>query len=240
MKKIIFGFILVAIAACEYKDIAPHTCYLATEYTPSKAISYSYDSKNVMTTYAAANVLSSVLTYNDAGNIISELDNGNLQINYDYNQNNRLILWTQSIVNYPAGNFQIKFTYNSAGQNILKQSYRYDVNSSSYYLTQYVELSYSSTNTKSYSQRKTYNAASTLLYTENFLWDNHPNPYLANPFFINEPPPSNNITQYTFTPASGVPNIVTYTYTYNSNGFPLTQTVPGYATIAYYSYTNCN
>ena len=240
MKKIIFGFAISFITACEYKDISPRICYLATEWGPSKSISYSYDSKNLLTTYSASNVLSSVLTYNDAGNIISELDNGNIQINYDYDQNNQLILWTQSIANYPASNIQIKFTYNKAGQNILKQYYRYDVASSSYYLINYVESSYPSTRTKSYSKLKTYNATSTLLYTEDFLWDNHPNPYLANPFFINEPPPSNNITQYTFTPAGGVPNVVTYTYTYNNNGFPITQSIPGYGTIAFYTYTNCN
>jgi YD repeat-containing protein len=240
MKKIILGLAFTVITACEYKDISPRICYLATELSPSKAIFYSYDSKNLLTTYSASYISSSVLTYNDAGNIISELDNGTIQINYDYDQNNRLILWTQSIVNYPASNIQFKFTYNNAGQNILKQSYRYDVTSSSYYLTRYVELSYSSTNTKSYSERKTYSGTSTLLYTENFLWDNHPNPYLANPFFLNEPPPSNNITQYTYTPAGGVPDVGTYTYTYNNNGFPVTQSVPGYATVAFYSYTNCN
>jgi len=240
MKKVIFGFVCAVITACEYKDISPRICYLATEWGPSKTNAYSYDSKNLLTTYSAANVSSSVLTYNDAGNIISELDNGNIQINYDYDQNNRLILWTQSIVNYPASNIQIKFNYNNAGQNILKQYYRYNVTSSSYYLIQYIELSYPSATTKSYSKLKTYNTTSTLLYTEDFLWDNHPNPYLANPFFTNEPPPSNNITQYTYTPAGGVPNVVTYTYTYNHNGFPVTQSIPGYATVGIYTYTNCN
>ena len=240
MKKVISGFVVLVLLSCEYKDTAPGICYLASEQTSNTTLVYSYDNNHQLTTYSSDNVSSSVLTYDNSGKIISELDNGNIQITYDYNQKNQLVRWTEQVANYPAYNFQIIFDYNGAGQDTLKRYYRYDPASSSYYLSQYQRLSYSLPNTMNYSERKTYDASAILLFTESFLWDNHPNPHLKNPFFTNEPPPSNNVLQYTFTPAGATPVTSSFTYTYNNNGFPLTQSVSGSSAAAVYTYANCN
>jgi|GEM_PF-2719647 YD repeat-containing protein len=241
MKKVILGLVLAALLACEYKDIAPGICYLASEQTQNATLSYSYDDHNQMISYTSNHVSSSVLTYDNSGKIISELDNGTIQITYDYDQKNQLVQWTEMIANYPSYNYQIAFTYNGAGQDTLKQYYGYDVSLGSYYLLQYQRLSYKSADTKNFSEKKTYNPSSTLLYTENFLWDNHPNPHLTNPFFTNEPPPSNNVVQYTYTPVGAIPSTIAFTYTYNNNGFPLSQTTTsGSSTIAVYTYANCH
>jgi YD repeat-containing protein len=202
--------------------------------------SYSYNDNNELISYSSASIYSSTLTYDDSGKIISELDNGDIQIKYTYDQKHQLILWSESIPGYSFDILQYKFFYNEAGQDTLKQTIRYNLSSGSYDITRFERLRYESTKSKNYSERKTYNASSTLLYTENFLWDNRPNPHLTNAFFTNEPPPSNNILQYTFTAAGGLPEVTNYIYTYNSNGFPLTQTIQGFVTIANYTYANCN
>lgn len=237
----IFGLLLVTLLlSCEYKDISPRICYLATEVTPTIANSYFYNENNQLVSYSSPNIYTSTLTYNSAGKIISELDNGGIQIDYTYDEKNQLVLWTESIKGASFYVLQIKFLYNDAGQDTLKQTTRYDFWSGKYYLYRIERLQYSSPKSKNYSERRTYDAASRLLYTENYLWDNHPNPHLTNAFFTNEHPPSNNILQYTFTAAGGTPQVTNYVYTYNGNGFPLTQTIQGYTTVAYYTYTNCN
>lgn len=226
--------------SCEYHDTAPAVCYLASEQTQNLSLTYSYDDHNLLTTYTSNHVSSSVLTYDHAGKIISELDNGTIQITYEYDQKNQLVQWTEMIADYPSYNYRIIFSYNNVGQDTLKQYYRYDISSGSYYLWQYQSLRYESNYTRNFSEKRTYDAASTLLYTENFLWDNHPNPHLTNPFFTNEPPASNNVVQYTYTPAGGSPSTTIFAYTYNGNGFPLTQTIPGFSAFATYTYTNCH
>ena len=238
--KIILRWLLVVVVSCEYKDIGPRICYLASEQTSSKVNFYTYDDDNELVSYLATNVFSSIITNDGAGKIISELDNGNIHVDYTYDQSNRLVLWTETIDTNPSRNSQVKFMYNDVGQDTLKQVYKYDVSSSSYYLWFYTSLSYSSPGNKNYSQRRTYDDLSTLIFTEKFLWDNHHNPYLTNPFFTNEPPPSNNVLQYELTFVGHIPSVVNYSYEYNSNGFPLSQTEIGNGPVAYYTYTNCN
>ncbi len=240
MKKVILGSVLAALLSCEYKDIAPAICYLVSEQTLTSYLIYSYDNNHQLTSYSSDQVSTSVLTYDYSGKIIAELDNGNIQITYDYDQKNQLVQWEELIANFPAYNFRTVFAYNAAGQDTLKQYHRYDPSSGSYYLSQFQRLTYASANTKNYSERKTYDGFGNLLFTESFQWDNHPNPHLTNPFFTNEPPPSNNILQSTFTPAGATPVTSSFTYTYNNNGFPLTQSMTGFSTIAVYTYTNCN
>jgi YD repeat-containing protein len=240
MKKVFLGIILAACASCEYNNIGPRVCFVTSTVTTNIVSYFTYNSANELVSYKASDVTSSILASDAMGNIISELDNGDVQINYTYDEHNRLILWTESFTDPQQYYREVKFMYNSSGQNVLKQYFLYHASSSSYILWRYMTLTYSSTSGRNYSERKLYDANSALLYTENFLWDNHPNPYLSNAFFINEPPPSNNVIQYTLTFAGGSPQVTDYTYTYNSNGFPLTQTIPGYATIASYTYTNCN
>ena len=240
MKKVFLGIILLVGASCEYNNIGPRFCYVASAVTSYNVSYFTYNSANELVSYSATGVSSSTIASDGAGNIVSELDNENIQINYTYDERNQLILWTESFTDAPHYNREVKFMYNENGQSVLQQYLLYHVSSSSYILWRYETLSYGSSTGRNYSERKMYDATSALLYTQNYQWDSHPNPYLSNAFFINEPPPSNNILQYTYTLAGGLPQVTNYTYTYNSNGFPLTQTIPGYATIASYTYTNCN
>jgi len=240
MKKITLGLVWAVLVSCEYKDTAPAVCYLASEQIQNATLIYSYNDQNQITSYTSNHVSSSLLTYDNAGKIISELDNGNIQITYEYDQQDQLVQWTETITNYPTYNNRITFNYNGVGQDTLKQYFGYDVSAGSYYLWQFQGFSYASTHTKNFSEKKTYNSSGTLLYTENFIWDNHPNPHLANPFFTNEPPPSNNVVQYTYSPVGANPSTTTFTYTYNKNGFPITQTIPGFSAFGVFTYTNCN
>jgi hypothetical protein len=238
MKKIIGAFIIAVLASCELDNHVPlNLCYLKSEQRLFSDANYTYNQKNELISYSSQNVYSSVLTYDVSGKIVSELDNDYIQITYAYDNKNSLVLWEESVAG--TSYLKMKFNYNSYGQDTLKQLYRYDLEIGSYYLANFVRHYYSSTNTNNYSIRKTYDSTGTLLNTENFIWDSHPNPYLNNAFFLNEMPPTNNVTQYTFIPAGGVPQTTNYTYTYNKNGFPLSQTIPGYGTILVYAYTNC-
>ncbi len=238
MKKIIPGLVLMLASSCEYKDIGPRICFLESEQTATKSNFYTYNSANELVSYRAPDVFSSTLTNDGSGKIISELDNGNIQINYAYDQSNRLVLWTEASAGNTS-NLQAKFMYNASGQDTLIQYFNYNVSSGTYDLQVYTRLSYTSPTTKNYSERRTYNDLSVLLYTEKYLWDNHPNPYLANAFFTNEPPPSNNILRHEITYAGGNTTVANLSYDYNSNGFPMSQTETGYGVIAYYTYTNC-
>ena len=238
MNKILLGLVFALAISCEYNTVSPSTCYLASVET-GYLTTFKYNDKNELISYATPSIYSSTLNYDGSGKIISELDNGSILITYKYDNNHRLVLWSEYHTTNPASNFAVSFYYNSAGQDTLKQSYAYDV-FNGYYLIGFTRLSYSSTMNMNYSERKVYNANSVLEYTENFLWDTHPNPYLTNAFFINEPPPSNNVKQYTFTPVGGEASVTDITYTYNSSGFPLTQAIAEYGTTASYSYTNCH
>jgi YD repeat-containing protein len=243
MKKIILGAVLISLASCDKTNkIGPNVCYLSSENTYSNSMIYYYNSSNELSSYVTSYIFSSVLTYDGSGKIISELDNGNTQISYNYDKNNRLILWSQVVAGDPSANLQYKFMYNASGQDTLKQLFNYDATSSSYYLSQFQRLTYTAAGTNNYSERRTYDSASTLLLTEDYLWDNHPNPYLTNPFFSNEPPPSNNVIQYSYMPAGQPAQVTIYTYTYNSNRFPVTQMIPANGTTLashIYIYTNC-
>lgn len=239
MKKIVYSAVLIVLLSCEYDDLTP-VCYLASELTISNSIFYSYNNRNQLVTYNAPSVISSVLTYDNSGRIIRELDNGDLDIRYQYDSHGNLILWSQSIDGYPYLSAQSKFFYNAAGQDTLQQYFRFDVATNDFYLWKFIRLNYSSPHGHNYSEKRGYWATGDLAYAENFLWDNHPNPYLKNAFFKNEMPPTNNIVRYTYTLTGGQPQVTEYTYTYNHKGFPVAKAIVGYATIATYTYTNCN
>jgi YD repeat-containing protein len=180
-----------------------------------------------------------VLVYNDAGKIVSEVDNQLFAISYTYDDRNRLSLWEQNVQGFPSYNLQTKFFYNSADQDTLQQFFHFNVSTGSYYLWRYARRDFVSQ--KNYSKIRTYDGATNILiYTEDFQWDSHPNPYLNNPFFLNGPPPSNNMTHYAFTMPGYTPQSVDYTYTYNSNGFPLARKIlTDNSTVGQYTYTNC-
>jgi YD repeat-containing protein len=236
MKKCFGGFLFLLFFSCEENDIVPRPCLLASEQSN---IFYSYNSKNEIVSYSSPSIFSSVLTYDDKGKIISELDNERFQISYSYDKNNRLILWMQNDLGYISSSTQIKFFYNEIDQDTLIQYYTYDAPSSSYHLNHFIRLSYTSSS-KNYAERKTFNPNGTLAYSEKYQWDNHPNPYLSNPFFSNEPPPSNNILQYIYEAPGATPNVTDIEYDYNSNGFPLKQSVKGSGVVTnIYSYSNC-
>jgi hypothetical protein len=160
-------------------------------------------------------------------------------ITYDYDNRNRIILWSQTVQGSPGRSIQTKFFYNSQDQDTLQQYFKYHSSSNSYYLWRYARYDFA--NHKNYSRIRTYDAATdTLLYTEEFQWDTHPNPYLTNAFFLNSPPPTNNETLYTLTVAGTPPQTTEFTYTYNSNGFPVEKKVPSYSVpVAVYTYANC-
>ncbi|MBS1682441.1 MAG: hypothetical protein JST48_12075 [Bacteroidetes bacterium] len=240
MKKLIFVFVLAQAISCRYDDVIKRTCYLAMENTTSNQLTYLYDNNNRMTTYSSSGIYSSVLTYDNAGKIISEVDNDFFTITYTYNTVGQLTLWAQTAQGTSYYNLQSKFFYNSVGQDTLIQYFRFDDSTNNYYLWQYTRLTYKANN-RNFSKRETFDAGTNaLIYTEEFLWDTHPNPYLNNPFFINEPPPTNNAIQHTFTVAGGSPQTTAYTYKYNENGFPVEKSIPGYGVIGIYTYAGCN
>ena len=238
MKKIFLGLVFALAISCEYTNVTPRTCYLSSIETAYQT-TFKYNSEYQLISYATPNIYSSTLTYDDSGKIISEFDNGSILVTYKYDQNHRLVLWSEYSTYNPTSNSVVSFFYNSAGQNTIKRYFSFDPYYG-YYMTKFTTLSYASDVNINYSERKVYSADSTLLFTENFLWDTHPNPYLTNAFFINEPPPTNNVTQYTFTPVGGEPTTTKINYTYNASGFPLTQTTAEYGTTAIYSYANCH
>ncbi|MGC4020715.1 MAG: hypothetical protein QM734_01620 [Cyclobacteriaceae bacterium] len=241
MKKVLFGFLVAVLASCEKSQVPIKICYLSSELASSTYYAYLYNDKNQVASYTGSGIISSVLTYDSLNRIISEFDNGLLTITYNYDNKSRLTLWTQEMQYDVSHNMKVKFFYNSANQDTLIQYYKYSLSTGGYYMSRFIRLSFSSSNNKNYSRRKTYNATTdTLLYTEDYLWDTHPNPHLSNPFFTNEPPPTNNVTQYTFTPPGGAPQLTTFEYTYNNNGYPLTQYIPGFIQTVKYEYANCN
>ncbi len=239
MKKILCVVLMAALASCEYHDLRLPDCYVASEQTSAGYITYTYNSQNQLVSYSAPNITSSTLAYNDAGKIVSEFDNKIFAIAYSYDNKNRLIQWSETIESSPGNNVTIKFFYNSFDQDTLQQFYRYNLSTADYYLWRYARREFA--NLKNYSRVRTFDAATnTLLYTEDFLWDNHPNPYLANAFFLNAPPATNNMTRYTFTIAGNTPQTTDFAYSYNSNRFPIEKRVLPYnAIVTLYTYTNC-
>jgi YD repeat-containing protein len=239
MKKVFYFWLAAALISCEYNNIKLGVCNLASEETLANYATYGYNSRNEIISYSTFYVHSSTLTYDNAGKIISENDNGFSIVTYEYDNKERLVILTQTVQSAPQRNYQIKYYYNSFSQDTLRQLYTYN-SLSEYVLRRNERRNFLSTHNKNYSKIRTYDAATnTLLYTEDFQWDNHPSPYLRNVFFLNGPPPSNNLTKYSRSSGSST-QTEEYTYTYNSNGFPLTKTrLSDNVVVRKYSYSSC-
>jgi len=237
MKKILAA-LLVVLAACQNHDLKVDPCFLATEQNLSNSITYSYNGRNQLVSYSTQGIFSSLIVYDDKGRIASEVDNQIIAITYGYDDRNRLTLWTETIAGYPASNTQTKFFYNSLDQDTLQQFYKYDPIANAFYLWRYARRDFA--NQKNYSKIRTFDFTNSLIYTQEFQWDAHPNPYLTNPFFLNSPPSTNNMTKYTFTINGGAPEVSEYVYSYNSKGFPIEKRDPSNnSVISSYTYTNC-
>ncbi|HTH56890.1 MAG TPA: hypothetical protein VL728_12655 [Cyclobacteriaceae bacterium] len=237
MKNLFYVLALSLLFSCTYNDIARPVCYLQSELLNGAVHSYGYNDRNqlVSDSYPGDQA---VMGYDVHGNIITESDFPDVQISYTYDDKHELTQMDGSSATYPlAYTWRTKYAYNSGGQLVRIESWLF--NGTSLYLARYETLEYSSANTRNYSVRKLYNASDVLLQVVEFQWDNHPNPHLRNPYFTNEPPPTNNITSATITQGGGNPYVYSYTYIYNSKGFPSKLIYNG-TIINAYTYTNCD
>lgn len=237
MKNLLYGFALASLISCTYNDIERPICYIQSEMLGGSYHSYGYNGQNRLTSDVYLSN-TATMAYDAHGNIVSESDLPDIQIAYTYNDKNQLIQMDGSSATYISYTWQTKYSYNSNGQFVRLETWQYNTATSSLYLNRYETLEYSGSN-KNYSVRKLFDGANNLLRTQEFQWDNHPNPHLSNPYFANEPPPSNNYTSVKVTPAGGSPYIYNYSYIYNSKGFPARQLYNG-SILNSYTYTNCN
>jgi YD repeat-containing protein len=237
MKSLLYGLALSLLVSCTYKDIDRPMCYVQSEFLNGAYHSYRYDGQNQLIGdfYPGDNAM---MVYNANGNIVSEFDTPDIQVIYTYNTKNQLTQMDGSSATYISYTWQIRYSYNSNGQLVRLETWLYSTTTNSLYLNRYETLAYS-TNNRNYSVRKLYDGLDNLLRTQEYQWDTHPNPHLNNPYFANEPPPTNNYTSITVTPAGGSPYVYTYTYVYNNKGFPAKQLYNGNI-LNSYTYTNCN
>ena len=241
-------FCLIAICAAIFscstkKDPGAAVCY---PYT----ITYSGGSISV-TTYAYLNNRLMASSSGDWGHTDSK--------EYKYDSQGKIISYTSThtgpssatstedfALTYDANNRVIQeisassktiSTYNSSGQKVRTEFYT--GTNPNFTLEQYNLYGYSSTSTRNYSTLTQYDASNTLLVTINFTYDTKQNPQAA--LFPFDQLPTNNVTQETFVYPGNHSSVFTNTYTYTSNGFPLTVTAEGNGktTTINYSYKNC-
>jgi len=241
----LFFSIYSAFVGCSKKDSVAAVCYLAT----STYVDGSYSS---VTTYLYANNKVSASSRNNSSG-------GTSTYNYNYDQQGRISSVTSSFTNggstsvvdetltYDANGRIIQtlsptakviFTYNSSGQ-VVKRGY-YAGSNSIYTLDNFSTYTYPSISTKNYSSQLDYDGSNILQSTTTFVYDTKQNPEAV--IFPDANESTNNVTQATYEyQTSSNPSVVTYTYTYNANGFPIavTEKNSGYTYTSAYSYTNC-
>jgi len=238
--------IYTAFVGCSKKNdpVAP-VCYMDTytyaEDNYSTVDTYTYTNNKITggsRSYSTGGVTSYTYNYDAQGRIVSIASTStrpgsppsdNQTLTYD--ANGRVIQTLSS-------SEKMVYTYNSSGQ-MMKREY-YTNGSSGFTLNYSWAYTYPSTNTKNYSTQMDYNGSNVLQATLTFVYDTKQNPDAV---LVPGSPltTTNNATQVTFQNPGSSTSVVTYTYTYNANGFPITvvEQNSGYIYTKAYSYTNC-
>lgn len=227
-----------------FEEIAPATCYLTNLTSGTYGVTYTYNSANQVIGYSDTTGDKYTFSYDLNGLLITAIktySNGNNTFKYKYDANKRLIelVWGSNDGN------KLIYTYNSNGQ-VTKMQYQYKNSSGNYVSDFYQTFAYVSSNTKNYSEINYYNAAGQLTGKESYQYDSQPNPFLSvNAYRIDwdlsEPVSSNNPTKIIYTSGSTA-QTTTFSYTYNSKGYRLTQLVSVGASTSEvkYTYSNCS
>jgi len=240
MKRLTYSLYFVMLSSCYYHDTNVPMCYIQSETLDGVVHNYGYNEKNqlIFDSYPGDNA---VMTYDALGRVATEFDNPDSKIIYTYNDQNQLMQMDSSSPSDPlAYNWQAKYTYNSSGQLIKIETWLYSGATSALYFDHYETIEYPSSTTRNYSSRKRYDASDNLHSMITYDWDTYRNPHLINPYFSNEPPPTNNVTALKYTPAgSAIPYSTYYSYNYNDKGFPIRMWNNG-KIISTFTYTNCN
>jgi hypothetical protein len=159
--------------------------------------------------------------YDDRRNLIRQEDEARENIfvlNYD--NENRLI----EVIYSWKGNVHNRFTfdYNGSGQ-MIEQAY-YSLQLSVLALISYVTYEYPNTRTRNFHLKKHFDSGEVEPYWVNEIeWDSKKSPYNQLPSLHSADRGENNITKI-ISDYRGDQSVINYTYTYNTNGYPVTRT----------------
>jgi YD repeat-containing protein len=208
-------------------------CYVLTQQS-----SGSDGSSNTTFTYSSSNVLTSItlsftgfgsttytLSYDSQGRLTKVTFSDNSYITNTYDSNGHL---TESDNTDSKGNQNSKttYTYNSSGQVTLVQFYGQVNGTGPLTLSSHDTYDYASTSTKNPQTASHYvdDSGSQLMTTDTFEYDSNKVPTASQ---TSDPTQStNNVTKITTKGSGGdVENTTTYSYQYNSEGYPTTVTM---------------
>jgi YD repeat-containing protein len=245
--KLLFLFISLhaAFMGCSKKDRVAPICYIDTytyvDGSYSTVTSYTYKDNKVITK-STSNSVGGTGIYNysyDAHGRITSISSSVTNVGttssgnniYTYDANGRMIQILSS------GGGKTTFSYNSSNQMVTADYYTN--NGSTFILYYSCDFIYPSTATKNYSTQMNYDGSNMLQNTVYYEYDTKQNPEAL--LFPADTRPTNNVTQITTRyPASSTPSVVTFTYTYNASGFPLSIAGKDAGNMTTYVYTNCN
>ena len=230
----IFGILILTLIFSCSKSSEPSIpkCLLLSVNSPDYKIVYNYGSDGEMTSYKYVTpgvdsvVLSAV--YDSHGNITQV---GTTKYTYDANNRITAIVDSDGVV-YNKNEFQ----YNSYGQLVKRLEYHVE-NGQPY---TYDNFTYSNLTSRNPLTQSRYFSNGTMIETITFGYDNKYNPYAgSHELWSLSTIAVNNITWTTSSTGMAVDGI-TYAYTYNEKGYPLTAAQHNGSTLQTTTYTyNC-
>jgi YD repeat-containing protein len=230
-------FLLSAVVSwllfnCSKNETGPSICYLSS-FSGSYSGSYTYTNNKLAGSVEYGTT--ATYTYDSKGNIITiNYSDGSIE-NYTYDANNRKLTITS-----PAS-YQLKYNYNSSGQLIRRDQLNYNSSTSSFELYSHLTFAYATASDKNWNRMQRFDAANTLIETYEYQYDNKHNPWTV-VWGTSSIETDNNPTQWIYTQSGSSPVTTTITYTYTTNGYPLTSTTTvgsNSPTNATYTYSNC-
>jgi hypothetical protein len=210
----------------EEKGIYPPGASQLSGYTRITTYEYSGPVLNNLTAYeitATSDIQILDFSYDSQNRLISGQDAASqIVIAVTYDSENRIAGFAQSYQGVVTDRFA--YEYNSSGQ-LVKASY-YSIMSSVMTLDLTIACEYPNGQTNNFHTKKYFYQYETEPFAISaFEWDSQKSPYEHLPLFLSLDNGDNNITKVTTNySAAPLTDVKTYTYTYNSKGYPTKRT----------------